>query len=68
MYVQEVRGDPKAATSLAEIDMSIQEMNLRQHHQYVRLGRIEKELQSMHQVDMPGSSVKDMAPVESDDD
>ena len=43
-------------------------MNLCQHHQYVRLERIEKEIQSMHQLDMPGSSVKDPTHVESDDD
>ena len=46
------RGDPKATTTLDEINISIQELNLRQHHQDVRLSRIGKDLQSMHQVDM----------------
>ena len=44
MSLQEVGGDPKSASNLGQINKPIQEMNLRQHHQYVRLGRIEKEL------------------------
>ena len=62
--IQELGGDPKATSILAEMRRDIQEIHLQLHHQNVRLGRMECQLQSMHQVDMLGSSVKDPTPIE----
>ena len=49
-------------------DSRIQEINLRQFHQYARLGRMEKDIKSLQHFEIPGSSAKDPAPMESKDD
>ena len=61
-------GDPKVASVLQYIKREIQEICVLQQHGIVRLGRIERQLQTMHQVDIFGSIVKDLAPIESPED
>ena len=62
--------ETKMESTLADINRNIQEINLSQLHQYVRLGRLEKEIKSMQQIaiELAGSSAKDPAPVEFEED
>ena len=66
--VQEVGRDPKAVSTLVEINKSILEIRLCQLHMYACVGRIEKDIKAIQQVDMLGSSVKDLVAVELDND
>ena len=66
--IEEARVEPKVISTLVEINRSILEINLCQLHQYACLGRMEKDIKAIQKVDMLGSSVKDLAPVEGDDD
>lgn len=62
--------ETKLESTLADINRNIQEINLRQLHQYARLGRLEKEIKAMQQVqvELSGASAKAPAPVESEED
>ena len=61
--------ETKLESTLADINRNIQEINLRQLHQYAKLGRLEKEIKAMQQVSVKllGATAKDPAPVESEE-
>lgn len=51
--------------SLKDIQREIQVVQVQQYNQNVRFGRVEKQIQSLLQNEVPGSSAKDSAPIES---
>ena len=66
--------EPKVVDLLQDIDNQLNHIKVTQYHTTDsisriddRIGRIEKQLQQMQQVDMPGSTAKDPAPIESSD-
>lgn len=68
MSIQEIGGDPKVTSILQDIRREIQEIHMSQKYGTVRLGCIDSQLKTMHQMDKPGSNGKDPVLIESLDD
>ena len=65
--LQPIDGSPEVISILQEIKTAIQDIKVSQYDATTRIGRIERQTQHMQQVDMPGSTAKDSAPVDSSD-
>ena len=72
--VGQLKSEPQVKELLEDIQCQLQHIKITQYQATDRIqrtddkiGRIEKLLQQMQQVDMPGSTVKDPAPISSSD-
>ena len=52
---------------LQDINIQLQHIKVSQYQATTRIGHIERQMQQMQQVDMPGSTIKDPAPIDSSD-
>ena len=65
--MQEMEGNPAVVSEVQQIKQAIQEIAKSQFQATTRIGQIERQLQSMQQVEMSGSSAKDPVPIDSFD-
>ena len=65
--MQKTAGNQSVLSEFQQIKKDIQEIARSQYHTIARIGRIECQLQGMQQVEMPGSTAKDLAPIDSSD-
>ena len=63
--MQETAGNQSMLSEFQQIKKDIQEIARSQYHTVARIGRIERQLQGMQQIEMPGSTAKDPAPIDS---
>ena len=65
--MQEIEGNTIVVSNSHQIKQEIREISRSQYHATTRIGRIEKIIQAMQQVEMSGSTAKDPVPIDSSD-
>lgn len=62
---EEPEGDRQEEPSLKYIQKEIQSVQMQQYHHNLNLKRMEKKIQTLWQSELPRSSAKDPAPIDS---